>query len=134
MATTQAPVRALEHVEQALELLHDVSLSRPDGGDDPRLGLLWRLAENWDATDERFTSAKSLLLHDSHPYGAIPCEALGAIVTIIDKLEEFFTDFVSSGRDPVEMREDARVLRDAYERLGEIVAALVAFPLLEIGR
>jgi hypothetical protein len=41
-------------------------------------------------------------------------------------LEEFFTDFASSGRDPVEMRQDARILRDAYERLGEIVHAITA--------
>ncbi len=56
---------------------------------------------------------------------ALPRSRAPAVVRL-HGLEEFFTDFASSGRDPVEMRQDARILRDAYERLGEIVHAITA--------
>jgi hypothetical protein len=129
VATTATSVSALTLVEQAVEQLTRDSIGRGDHGDDPRLGLLFQTVEHWEATDKRWVAARFLVAHDD--LDPLMQEAMGLLVPIVDLLTDFVLDNTQAApRLDADAAAEARDLRDAYERLGEIVRAVTAVPLL----
>jgi len=129
--STNAAPSALELVEQAVERLNADSVASDDYGDDRRLGFLFAAQRNWHAEDRRWHAARLLIEHDTHPDGiGVMREYLGLLVRITDLLEGFLLDVREPRDADAEVRREARELRDANERLGEIVRAVTAMPLL----
>jgi hypothetical protein len=129
------PELALDHLVEAQAALGHDNCGPDNFDDDHRLGFLFGAEQNWNGpVDRRWAAAKALIAHDTHPCGAIMHESLGLLVTITDRLEEALLDGSGPRDDVAEVRSEARELRDAYERLGEIVRAVVAVPLLSEGR
>jgi hypothetical protein len=121
---------ALDHLIEAQAALgHDnVGIDRAD---DHRLAVLFGAELSWGApVDRRWAAARALIQHDNHPCGAIMHEALGLLVTITDTLEDALLDGSGPRDDVAQVRREARELRDAYARLGEIVHAVTAIHLL----
>ena len=104
---------------------------RFDPDDDRRLGVLFRLEESWDAGDRmRFSAASTLIGHDDRG-GPLLRQTMGLLVEIVDRLDSLISDIETGARhDEDEARGEALELRAGYERLGEIVHAVTAVPVL----
>jgi hypothetical protein len=129
MTPTTAPVDPRVLILQAAEAIERDSDCQ--GDDDTRLGLMYAIERQWDATDSRFTAAHALIEHDrfvNDERQPVYAEALGLLVQITDQAEDAILGLDNICRE--DLLQTAAELRAAYERLGEIIHAVTAVPLL----
>ena len=128
MPTKTAPVDPRDLILQAAEAITDASDCR--GDDDDRLGLMYAIEREWDATDRRFVAARALIDHDRSLGGRYPLlsEAMGLLVQITDQTEDAILSLDDIMRE--DLVQTATELRTALDRLDGIVAAATAVPLL----
>ena len=115
---------ALDLVEEAFRTL-EVAFA-PDS--DRRNGILLAIGANWDADDDRWSAASMLVRHDNYPRDLVLTEALGLIVQIVGQVEGMNATLGEYPRE--DLASEARELRDATDRLCEIVRAVTAVHLL----
>jgi hypothetical protein len=126
--------------ELALDLVRDAQLALghdnvgPDRDTDARYGLLCQMEFQWAATDRRWDAAKILLSHEERGDSACCTEALGLLVRIVDLVDDFTVEGYPDPKTIPDSIATARELRDATDRLCEIVRAITAMPLLGEGR